>query len=302
MKTILAQRYQLEACLGQATSTSAYSGIQVATKQPCLVLFLRLPYGLSQSARSRFFHRFDELTERLEALPAHPALISLLDAGVWRDFPYMVFPEVALAPTLLSMLTLPLDFKQAVTLVQAVAFAMRHAHAHDLVHGNLGLSSLISAVPDADTPVCLAGLGLRALLEAQGLEHVNMPYAILRGLWGTYLGDPSTQAPECVFGQLPDRRSDIYALGALLLQLLTPSADGKSSVPYLRAAIKGVYQPFSVPANLPDSLARLLARLIAFKPRYRWECMQEVVNQCRACLEEIEVLEGEAKVEKTVSC
>lgn len=265
-----AERYLLQG-LGQGMSSTAYQGTYGESNQSCLVLVLHVPSHCSTQARSRFYMRFERHVQALLALPAHPALVGLRDAGIWKDQPYLVFPEAALMPSLLSSFTVPCSPTQAVRIILPVAQGLAHAHAHGITHGNVSLSLLLGT----PASVMLAGLGLRALLEAQGIEDAEMPYAHLRTLWGTYLGDPYAMAPECVLGQKPDEQSDLYGLGIVLCQLMRrPYVIREQS--FIRLAVHCVYDP---PVLSERSVLELDSLLSTYP--YKRTSANEVVSWCQ---------------------
>ncbi len=269
------QRYRQHTVLGSGQSSTAYQCVETASERSCLLLLLRLPAQLEQQARKRFLERFERMTAQLRAVPAHPALIPLRDAGVWRDTPYLVFPEAALHEQMPLAVHTP---QQTMHILHMVAQAVEHLHDHEVIHGNLGWASLLQSSTSAFS-ISLAGCGLRAILEAQGIERGDMAYAHLRTLWGTYLGDPSTLAPECLLGQPPDRFSDMYALGKLGCQLLCGKqfALKEENNPYLELAMSNLYQSVTLPSGILAQTAAVLTRLTTLRRDERFGTMHDVV-------------------------
>lgn len=289
---ILAHHYRLGMCLGQGQMTVAYRVDHLPTHQSCVAILLLLPETDART-RERFLLRFQDQTEEIRALPAHPLLLQLIDAGVWHGIPYLLFPETAEAPPLCSIQHFPLPPKEAFTMVASVACGLAHVHMHGLTHGNLTAASVIASV---NQTVLIAGLGLRSLLEAQGLETVEeRPYAHLRSLWGSYVGDPYTLAPECLLARRCDPRSDIYSLGVLLYLMLTGHVPfAVQSRSYLATAMQSLHEPIPLlektSTTFPRGTDDMLQHLLARKPEQRWQSMQEVEQACLALCEQIECI------------
>src|SRR2546429_3526893 len=85
---MLAHHYCLETCLGWEPMATAYRVRHLSTHQSCIAILLLLP-DLDPQTRKRFLHRFQAQTEKICALPSHPLVLPLTDAGVWQGIPYL---------------------------------------------------------------------------------------------------------------------------------------------------------------------------------------------------------------------
>jgi hypothetical protein len=152
-------------------------------------------------------------SERLNSLPLarHANLVSALASGVARDGAYVVLEHSA-GETLERAVGRDgtMDELKALRIARQIAHGLRHAAAHDLLHGDLSPSSVRLAAND-DAQVEHVGLGPM-------LPPAERP-----------LTDARFAAPERLTGRdTLDQRADIYSLGALLAFLLTgaPPYDG----------------------------------------------------------------------------
>ncbi len=128
------------------------------------------------------------------ALLSHPNLISLLDAGL-DDIAYLVM-ELYPGSTLAQKLERGrLPFTEALAVAVEIAKGLAHAHRHEVVHGNLRPANVLFG----ETGLKLLGAGL-------------LPPSDLV---------PSAVAPEQLAGAPGDTRSDVFALGVILFQMLT---------------------------------------------------------------------------------
>ena len=100
------------------------------------------------------------------------------------------------------------DLQAALDIAYQIADAMDEAHAMDLVHGDLKPSNLML---EADGKVRILDFGLARHIDPQATQTTT-----LCDLQGTI----AYMAPERLMGRLPDTRGDVYALGAMLYEML----------------------------------------------------------------------------------
>jgi hypothetical protein len=247
----------------------AWEAEHLRTRQQVTFLLLDLPL-LDSVTHVRFWRRFERVTAQLLALPAHGALLPLLEAGEYQGFPYLVYPLLA-----------PLHFNgnahDMLRVIQTLAEVLALVHQHQLVHGTLAQASLLTPATQTSGPVVLAGVGLRALIAGQGILIDEMPpYAQLRTPWG-YLKIPS-QAPECFLGREHDGASDVYTLGMLGATLCEPSQMSEPD-----GIGEGYARCMHPLALFSHPLKALFTRLCAYQREER-PTMQEVAAVCREML------------------
>jgi serine/threonine protein kinase len=249
-------RFRLEAQLGQGASGPVYLAWD-GTQRVALKL-LALPGGLDADDRQAQQERFLRQAQALRRL-AHPDIVAVLDHGeeagqAWMTMepaPGFDLTRYARGPRLLPE---PIVLELGARL----ALALAHAHAQGIVHRDLKPANIRLDLP-AKT-LKLMDFGVARLEDA----------AITRT--GVTLGTPAYMAPEQLTGDVADARSDTYALGVILYELLTgrlPYA-ATSLGELLRAVGAGdpprlrYWRPASAPA-----LEHLLAQLMAREPRSR---------------------------------
>jgi len=145
----------------------------------------------------------------------HPNIVDVYDFGTLPDgSPYYVM-ELLGGITLAAALQLHGRFSPARALLylEPVCGALAAAHKAGVVHRDLKASN-IAVVDDGEVPrVKLLDFGIAKLTPADGSSGITVA--------GQRLGTPFAMAPEQIRGAQVDSRSDIYALGVLLYQLLT---------------------------------------------------------------------------------
>ena len=184
---------------------------------------------------------------RAAAILNHPNVVGVYDWGSTDGTYYMVMeyvPGLNLR-TLLSEYH-RLEPAQVVEVVVPVLAALDHAHGHGIVHRDVKPENILIA---RDGVVKVADFGLaRAYADA----HVSQAE-------GTVTGTVQYLAPEQVQGKPADPRTDLYALGVVMFELLTgsPPYGGETSVAIAYQHLSGrVPAPSSAVPGLPEALDR----------------------------------------------
>jgi len=171
---------------------------------------LKLPRDAVMASPSTFdrFRRELEIARRLD----HPGIQRSIDYKLGRTRPYLVMEYVdgeTLGELLYRETRLPVD--RAVDFAAQLAEAMAYAHERGVVHRDLKPQNILVTAGDR---LVVTDFGV-SLLE--GAKRLTWQWA------GDRLGTPDYMAPEQVQGKRGDARSDIYALGVLLFEMLTGS-------------------------------------------------------------------------------
>ncbi len=207
----------------------------------------------------------------------HPHIIRLLGHGVEDGLSYLAL-ELVEGPSLKSLLAGregPLAAEEAVTLVCAVADALAHAHSRGVVHRDIKPANILLRGGRLDDPV-LSDFGVARMVEAT-----------LDTAAGSLLGTPTYMAPEQGQGQPGDERSDIYALGVILYELLTGRPPFEADSPYaliLRHIHTPPPPPRSLRPDLPPALEAVLLRALAKEPAGRYASAADFAAALRASL------------------
>jgi tetratricopeptide (TPR) repeat protein len=143
-----------------------------------------------------------------------------------------------------------LPWSEAARLAARVARTLALCHAQGLVHRDLKPENVL--LGDDGEPR-LADFGLA---RDQGSSLTET---------GTVLGTPAYMAPEQLEGRPVDGKADVYALGALLYEMLTGrlASPGRNALEILRAASSGRREPASELVRSPRALDQVLARALA---------------------------------------
>ena len=160
----------------------------------------------------------------------------------------------------------PVALDTALDIAYQVADAMDEAHAMDLVHGDLKPSNLML---EANGKVRILDFGLARHLDPQATQTTA-----LCDLQGTI----AYMAPERLMGRLPDMRGDIYALGAMLYEMLA----SQRPFPHLNGlALAAAHMQTNavwaaMPSSVPPAIDALVRSMTAHDPLERPRTMRDV--------------------------
>jgi eukaryotic-like serine/threonine-protein kinase len=224
--------------------------------------------------------RFEREARTIGALN-HPHICTLYDVGHQEDTDFLVL-EYLEGQTLAERLTkgaLPLD--QTLQIAIQIADALDKAHRVGIVHrdlkpGNIMLTKSGAKLLDFGlakvTPAVVAASGLS--MAPTGASPVTMQ--------GTILGTLQYMAPEQIEGQEADARTDIFAFGCVLYEMLTgrKAFEGKTQATLI-AAILEREPPVvsSLQPMTPAALEHVVQRCLAKSPDDRWQSASDVMRE-----------------------
>lgn len=232
--------YQIERMLGQSQLGAAYLTRHLEQGYRATMTTFTLPEGLSPQEQAHLSQRFAQEGDVLVHM-THPHILPIYAFGMQPGFLYLI-TTFAKEPSLAQYLKRNGRFtpQQIVPLLKQLAAGLDYAHERGIVHGMLGLSSVMVS-PELD--VRIAGFGLRTILEIYGNPQSAAPLAHLsheRNLF--LLGNAEYISPERVLGLQMSTRADIYSLGVMLFALLSGTHPFRGTQP-LDVALQRMQQP-----------------------------------------------------------
>jgi len=235
--TVIDGRYTLVSRLGGGGAGTVYRATDDAGRAVAVKL---LDPALGQRAEMR--ERFEREARALNGL-SHPHLIRILDFGVHEKTPYTVM-ELLTGLALDQMLEKkPLPLPVAFEIGMGVVAGLSHAHTHGVLHRDVKPANVFVAVlQGAKLHPKLLDFGLARFTDSERWgAHATLTNE------GTVLGTPAYMPPEQGLGSRVDARSDVYAAGVLLYELLAghPPFVHESRASMIRAHVLSPVPPLA---------------------------------------------------------
>ena len=260
---LLSNRYRVEAFLGQGGMARVHRGTDLVLDRTIAVKILAGHMARDPQAVRRF---------RREAQAAaglsHPGIVGVYDTGSDGDVHYIVM-EFVTGQTLADVLQErgALQPVHAAGIASAVASALGHAHRKGIVHRDVKPANVM-ITPSGEVKVMDFGIA-----RAVDSDPLTQTAAIL--------GTATYFAPEQARGEPVDSRSDIYALGVVLYEMLTGRppfvADSPVAVAYLHVR-EDPTPPSRVNPAIGSGLEAVVLRAMAKDRGARYQTAEELVS------------------------
>lgn len=270
--------YRVERLLGQGRLNAVYLAWHLEMQKHVALTLLIVPDHFTPGARDRFMQRFRKEAAALTTLQ-HPHILPVYEYGEYMSYPYLVTPYM-MNGSLADILKQEGRFshEDVLEILEQVVAGLEFAHSKGFIHGTLRPSNLVLNSRQA---MLVAGFGLMHIQQVQGIERTEQPYAHLLSVAGTFLAAPEYVAPEVVQGQSIDVRSDIYALGCILFELLSGRPPFKGANP-LETANMHVQQSApslrSIVPDVPAVLASVVNQALERDPVRRFQHVNELAE------------------------
>ena len=199
----------------------------------------------------------------------HPSIQTGLGSGQYNRTPYLVteFVDGKSMRDVVSQQA-PMPPEQAVALIHKIADGMAYCHDHNVIHRDLKPENIL--VSDEGQPVIM-DFGLALTKSAHRVTYSNL---------SATMGTPDYMAPEQVEGQRGDARTDIYALGIILFELLTgqPPFSGDNNMAVMAQRLNGDAPRLDkLRPEVSPQLASVVAHALQREPKDRYADMRAFI-------------------------
>ncbi|HEX6254506.1 MAG TPA: serine/threonine-protein kinase [Euzebyales bacterium] len=261
---VIGHRYRVDARLGRGGMASVYAATDL-TLDRSVALKISSWHADDEPRAAERFRR----EARAAAALHHPNIVTVFDVAEHDGVTVLVMQRVD-GPTLASRIGErgPLPVPEAADVAAQICDALAAAHAAGIVHRDVKPSNVLFA---ADGVVKLSDFGIARATEA------SLTMTSVHGSVG-YI------APEQARGERPDPRSDLYALGCTLFEMLTghrPFTGDTIAAVLSQHLHEPAPEVHSVRPEIPDALDALVTRLLAKDPGERPPNAEDVSTRLR---------------------
>lgn len=258
--------YRIERELGHGGMGRVFLAYDTRLQRPVAIKALRHAWTDSASSR-RLLHE-----ARSAAALNHPAICTIYEVGDVGGVPFiaMEYVEGTSLRRRLDHGALPLADSRAFGV--QVADALAYAHDHNVVHRDLKAANIM-VTTTGQLKIVDFGLALRDDLTSSGITVVPT---------GVVAGTPATMAPEQVRGDTADARTDVWALGVLLYEMVSGTLPFRApTASELFDAILRDPAP-ALPPRVPVALRALIAQCLEKNPARRFQRAAELRDALQA--------------------
>jgi len=268
---LIDNRYLLQRLIASGGMASIYSALDTRLDRPVAVKIMHAHLANDEAFVSRFIKE-----AKATAALSHPNIVSIQDQGWNQGGPPAVFivMELVEGTTLRDLLneSSPLSIEQAFQIINPVLSALSAAHKIGIIHRDIKPENILIS---RDGRIKVADFGLaRNTSMAQTMTAES----------SVILGSVSYLSPEQVQRGVADSRSDIYAMGILIFEMLTGSKpyDGETPIQIAYRHVNDrIPELVKIKSDIPKNLSDLIFSATSPNPDLRPRDAEELLNSMR---------------------
>jgi serine/threonine protein kinase len=281
--TTVADRYRVEALVGEGGFAVVYRATHAALGQTVALKCLKVPPHFTPGARQAFLAKFEDEGRILSKLGGHPSIVGVRDLGVCRDGAGQEVPFLALewldGCSLEDLLLRwrsegrpPLDERAAVALVEPALEGLAFAHSHGIAHRDVKPGNLFATrtVTGANT-LKVVDFGIaKAMQDGETASQSTSRTSSGFTSFSLQYGAPEQLRPGLHGPSGP--WSDVHAMGLVLTELVTGRSAYEGDEPHhLFEATQSPHRPTPRKrgARVSDAFEHVCARALALRPADR---------------------------------
>jgi serine/threonine protein kinase len=272
--TLIDGRYLIKRLIGEGGMGLVYEAEHMEIGRRVAVKVLHAMYTRQSEVLARF---------RSEARAAtrigHPHIIDVFDSGTTVDGAVYFVMEFLQGRDLMQLIEDegPLPAARAIAIARQICQALRAAHKAGILHRDLKPENVFLVKRDGHNDfVKVLDFGIAKTMEAvtERVGRLTNP--------GVAMGTPEYMAPEQAAGQPVDARADVYAVGAIIYEMMCgrPPHEGTNIMEVLTRKATVAPTPLEVlRPDVPRDLERLVMRTLAISPDLRPQSMESMAQE-----------------------
>jgi serine/threonine-protein kinase len=260
-------RYEIRAELGRGGMATVYHGYDPRFEREVAVKVLPSELLHSDPQFKLRFEREAKIIAQLE----HPSIVPVYDVGDENGQPYFVMRYMNGGSLSERIKTRVMTIEEAVKILGHIASGLDEAHSKGIVHRDLKPSNILF---DSKGIPYISDFGIAKLSQSQASSVTG----------SAIIGTPAYMAPEQAAGEAVDGRTDIYALGIILFEMLTGRQPYEADTP-MAVAIKHITEPvphiLEADPSLPSEVDAIIQKAMAKRKEDRFSTAVELVDALR---------------------
>jgi serine/threonine protein kinase len=271
---VINDRFRISALIARGGMGKVYRAEQAPLGRVCALKVLNPNYAGDQDPE---FHKRFFLEASIASKLTHPNTVTIFDYGRTDDDVYYMAMEYLVGHTLHRAIREAGHFpeERAAHVARQICRALREAHSLGVIHRDLKPANIFLVEHGDETDfVKILDFGLVKNVSETKTEDLTQT--------GLFMGSPKYMAPEQIRGDRVDARTDIYALGIILYEMVTGKVpfDRPNSVNILMAHVNEEPPPLrqmNPNVQVSPAFEEIIARALAKDPNQRFGSMDEVL-------------------------
>src|SRR5215813_11894628 len=251
--------HEITALLGRGGFGEVYRARDAKLKREVAIKILPDEFSSDPDRVSRFQREAETL-----AAINHQNIGAIYDLQQVENTRFLIL-ELVEGDTLADLLTKrgALPVEEALNIAKQICEALEAAHEKGVVHRDFKPAN-VKITPDGKVKVLDFGLAKALAGEARDVDLSNSPTLMSGSMRGVILGTTAYMSPEQAKGAVLDRRTDIFAFGCVVYEMLTGQRafPGETVSEIIAAVIRSEPDWSRLPVEVPPEIRRLLSRCL----------------------------------------
>ncbi|MHB1419288.1 MAG: Stk1 family PASTA domain-containing Ser/Thr kinase [Bacillota bacterium] len=265
---VLGGRYEIVEKLGAGGMSLVYKGMDTLLNRAVTIKVLRDQYASDDD----FVRRFRREAQAVASL-SHPNIVSIYDVGRENEMHYLVM-EYIQGRTLKEIISEqgPLETRRAMEMTIQICDALEHAHVNHVIHRDIKPQNIL-ITPSGRVKVTDFGI---ARDTSSTLTYT-----------ATIVGSVHYISPEQAKGEVSTEKSDLYAVGVVLYEMITSELPFKGDSP-ISIALKQIQEdplwPRALNPEVSPALEKVVMRAMEKDPALRYDTASEIAADLRSLM------------------
>jgi hypothetical protein len=265
--SVIHGRYRVDALLGQGGMGAVFRGHHLGLARDVAIKVLRPELGRSDGTSKRF-DREAHSASRLD----HPNCVRVFDFGTTEGGIKYLVMELLAGAELEASLGQPWPPARAVDTIVQILEGLEHAHHCSIVHRDLKPENVFVTHDFRGREIVkLVDFGIAKLIDEDSARE-----QLTRA--GMVFGTPRYMSPEQATGGKLDERTDLYAAGLILYEMLAGHAPFAAEEASILLRMHILAPPPALPPSVPAPLAAIVAKLLEKSRNDRYASAREVID------------------------